>query len=136
LTIFQELHVTATVVVTTPQTVATDDVRRAIRMLQEIKAPIAGVVENMSYFIDPVTSQKYFIFGEHGGEILAQDYGIPFLGQIPLDSVIREGSDVGTPVTASDHHQQKKYFNDIVDRLFAQIPFQVKPREGDVPATI
>ncbi|MEY4615436.1 MAG: hypothetical protein RJB66_396 [Pseudomonadota bacterium] len=125
LTIFQELHVTSSIVVTTPQTVATDDVRRAIRMLQEINAPIGGIIENMSYFEDPTTKQKHFLFGEMGGLLLAEQYEIPFLGQIPLDVQIREASDLGVPITTSGTSDQKQYFSVIIDRLLAQGKFKV-----------
>lgn len=126
LTMAQELHISAAVVVTTPQRVATDDVSRAIRMLQEIKAPIAGLIENMSYFIAPDTGAKYAVFGEDGGKNTAERYGIPFLGQIPLEMEIRAASDEGTPVAASGTPAQKAYFSAIVDQLLAQDRFKLE----------
>lgn len=126
LTMAQELHVTASVVVTTPQLVATDDVSRAIRMLQEIKAPIAGLVENMSYFIAPDTQNKYYIFGESGGKEIAEFYKIPYLGEVPLEMPIRISSDEGHPIAATGTEVQKKYFNDIVDNMLKNIPFKLE----------
>jgi ATP-binding protein involved in chromosome partitioning len=117
LTMAQELHVTAGVVVTTPQAVATDDVRRAIRMLQEVRIPIGGIVENMSGFVVPATGERIPIFGEGGGRALAQEYGVPFLGEIPLDMAIRESSDAGQPIAAVGTAAQKRPYEELVDRL-------------------
>ena len=87
LTMAQELPITAAVLVSTPQLLATDDVSRAIMMFKDIKVPIAGIVENMSYFIAPDTKNRYNIFGEGGGEKIAKKYGIQLLGQIPFDAL-------------------------------------------------
>jgi ATP-binding protein involved in chromosome partitioning len=125
LTMAQELRISAAIVVTTPQSVATDDVRRAIRMLKEIKAPIAGVIENMSHFVAPDTGKTYFIFGQGGGKRLAHDYEIPFLGEIPLDIEVRESSDAGMVPAATGSDDQKEYFSSIVGKLLAQGLFQL-----------
>lgn len=117
LTMAQELKVTAAVVVTTPQTVATDDVRRAIRMLQDVNIRIGGVVENMSGFVAPDTGKRYDIFGEGGGRSLAAAYGVPFLGAIPIDMAIRESSDSGKPIAAIGTEAQKRPYEEIVDGL-------------------
>lgn len=117
LTMTQELKVDSAIVVTTPQTIATDDVRRAICMLKEIKVPIGGIIENMSYFILPDSEKKYFIFGEGGGKMLAEEYHIPFLGQIPIDPEIRAASDGGFPIAVTGNEIQKNYFNSILKCL-------------------
>ncbi len=130
LTMAQELSITAAVVVTTPQPVATDDVRRAIRMLKDVKAPIGGVVENMSGFLVPGTTTRLPIFGEGGGQRLADEYGLKLLGQIPLDMAIREASDAGTPLAAVGTPEQKKPFEDVVDALFKAIEFRVDRKSG------
>ena len=121
LTMAQELPITAGVIVTTPQPVALDDVSRAIMMFKDIHVPIGGLVENMSYFIAPDTGTRYDIFGTGGGEATAEKYGIPFLGQIPLDMQIREHSDAGTPPVAMGEASQKGYYKTIADRLLEQI---------------
>jgi ATP-binding protein involved in chromosome partitioning len=121
LTVAQELPVAAAVVVTTPQTVATDDVRRALRMLLEVGVPVAGVVENMSFFVAPDTGATYRPFGEGGGRLLARDYGVPFLGEIPLDPAIRAGSDDGTPVAALGNATHQAIFADLAARLCAAV---------------
>jgi ATP-binding protein involved in chromosome partitioning len=119
LTMAQELPLAAAVVVTTPQTVATDDVRRAIRMLQEIAVPVGGVVENMSFFVAPDTGRTYHPFGEGGGRALASRYDVPFLGELPLDPGVREACDAGTPVVALGTPEQKAAWKAIADALLA-----------------
>ncbi|WP_457596091.1 Mrp/NBP35 family ATP-binding protein [Hydrogenimonas sp.] len=121
LTMAQELPITAGVIVTTPQPVALDDVSRAIMMFKDIKVPIGGLVENMSFFIAPDTGKRYDIFGTGGGEATARKYDIPFLGQIPLDMRIREHADAGTPPVAVGDETQKGYYKTIADNLLAQI---------------
>lgn len=122
LTMAQELRVTAGVVVTTPQAVATDDVRRAIRMLQEVRIPIGGIVENMSGFVVPGTGERIPIFGEGGGRALAEAYQVPFLGEIPLDVAIRQSSDDGKPIAAVGTDAQKRPYHAIADALLAAVP--------------
>lgn len=121
ITMAQELRLSGAVVVTTPQAVATDDVRRALRMLQEIGVKVAGVVENMSYFAAPDTGAVYRPFGEGGGRMLAEDYGVAFLGELPLDGRIREASDAGTPIAAVGTEAQKRAFQEIADRILANL---------------
>lgn len=119
LTLAQELPIAAAVVVTTPQAVATDDVRRALRMLRESRVPVAGVVENMSHFVAPDTGAVYRPFGEGGGRMLAEDYAVPFLGEIPLDARIRAAADEGTPIAAVGEPALKSVFAEIAERLLA-----------------
>ncbi|HSE20945.1 MAG TPA: Mrp/NBP35 family ATP-binding protein [Pyrinomonadaceae bacterium] len=98
LSLAQLVPVQGAVLVTTPQDVAIADVRRALRMFETVAIPVLGVVENMSYFIAPDTGNRYNIFGEGGGEKLAEQYHVPFLGSIPLGIEVREGGDIGIPV--------------------------------------
>jgi ATP-binding protein involved in chromosome partitioning len=125
LTIAQELPISAAVLVTTPQIVATDDVSRAIMMFKDIHVKMAGVVENMSYFVAPDTQIRYDIFGIGGGERIAKKYEIPFLGAIPLDIQIREASDKGEPPVTLGNDTQKKYFQDIVENIFKNSNFNL-----------
>lgn len=125
LTMAQELPITAGVIVTTPQLVASDDVSRAIRMFQDIHVPIAGLVENMSYFIAPDTGNRYDIFGSGGGERLSKRYNVPLLGQIPLDMQIREGSDNGEPPVALGTQEQKSHYQAIIANLLSGINFRL-----------
>ena len=116
LTLVQTVPVTGVVVVTTPQDVALADAKKAIAMFNQpqIKVPIIGLVENMSYFTPAeLPNNKYFIFGKEGGKRLAEDYDIPFLGQIPLVQSIREGGDIGIPVMVSDDKISQQSFMDL-----------------------
>ncbi len=125
LTMAQELPISAAVLVTTPQVVATDDVSRAIMMFKDIKIPMAGVVENMSFFIAPDTKNRYDIFGTGGGKKIANKYKIPFLGEIPLDMQIREASDKGEPPVALGNESTKKYYQDIVENILDNSKFSL-----------
>ena len=102
LSLAQLVPVQGAVLVTTPQEVSLSDVRRALRMFEQVAVPILGVVENMSYFVAPDTGNRYDIFGKGGGRKLADQYGVPFLGEVPLGMEVRESSDSGTPVVISD----------------------------------
>lgn len=126
LTLAQELPIAAAVVVTTPQAVATDDVRRALRMLRESRVPVAGVVENMSCFVAPDTGAVYRPFGEGGGRAVARDHGVPFLGEIPLDPGIRAASDEGTPPSAVGSAAQQEIFAGLAERLWEAL----EPRDA------
>lgn len=125
LTMAQELPITAGVIVTTPQLVASDDVSRAIRMFQDIHVPMAGLVENMSYFIAPDTGTRYDIFGSGGGARLAMRYNIPLLGQIPLNMDIREGSDNGEPPVVLGSDELKSYYKEIVENMLKAVKFKI-----------
>ncbi|NNM43791.1 MAG: Mrp/NBP35 family ATP-binding protein [Chlamydiae bacterium] len=85
LTILQEAVLSGAIIVTTPQEVALLDVHKATQMLEKMHVPILGVVENMSYFSDPKTGEKHFVFGKGGGRRFAEGRGLPFLGEIPID---------------------------------------------------
>jgi ATP-binding protein involved in chromosome partitioning len=97
LTLIQQVPLSGVVMVTTPQEVALADVRRGIRMFRETQVPVLGVVENMSWFACPGCGQKHDIFGTGGGGRVAAQYGLPLLGEIPLDPSIRTGGDAGLP---------------------------------------
>lgn len=115
LTLLQSVPVTGVIVVSTPQDVALADAKKAIAMFgqTQLKAPIIGLVENMSYFTTEESPQhKYYIFGKEGGKRLAEEYDIPFLGQIPLIQDIRVGGDEGKPVMISENMNAKKAFQE------------------------
>ena len=115
LTIVQTVPVTGVIVVTTPQLVALADAKKGIAMFgqAQLKVPIIGLVENMSYFTPAeLPNNQYFIFGKNGGKNLAEEFDIPFLGQIPIVQSIREGGDSGVPIMASDDELTKKAFLD------------------------
>ncbi|MDR3712878.1 MAG: Mrp/NBP35 family ATP-binding protein [Puia sp.] len=135
LTLMQIVPVTGVIVVTTPQDVALADAKKGIAMFgqAQLKVPVIGLVENMSYFIPPhaagggatgsgttggsgatggsgTTDNRYYIFGKDGGKKLAEEYDIPFLGQIPLVQGIREGGDTGVPAMVGDDPATRKAF--------------------------
>ncbi len=115
LTIVQTVPVTGVIVVTTPQLVALADAKKGVAMFSQaqLKVPIIGLVENMSYFTAAeLPENKYYIFGKDGGKNLAEEFDIPFLGQIPLVQTIREGGDIGVPIMLSDDETTKKAFED------------------------
>lgn len=113
LTMIQTVPVTGVIVVTTPQLVALADAKKGIAMFgqAQLKVPVIGMVENMSYFTPAeLPDNKYYIFGKNGGKNLAEELEIPFLGQIPLVQSIREGGDLGIPIMVSDDEISKKAF--------------------------
>src|SRR5215213_6760213 len=115
LTLIQTAPVTGVVVVTTPQDVALADARKGIAMFgqAQMNVPVIGLVENMSYFTPAeLPNHKYYIFGKEGGKRLADEYDLPFLGQIPLVQNIREGGDIGVPVMMGDDEITKAAFSE------------------------
>lgn len=113
LTLMQTVPVTGAVIVTTPQDVALADAKKGIAMFgqAQMNVPVIGLVENMSYFVPAeLPDNKYYIFGKEGGKRLADEYDLPFLGQIPLVQSIREGGDQGVPIMMSDDLVTKKAF--------------------------
>ena len=101
LTLAQSLPLTGSLIVTTPQAVATVDVIKAMEMFRKVEVPLLGIVENMAYFIAPDTGNRYDIFGSGGAAQLSQRLNVPLLGQIPLGMAVREGGDLGTPAVIS-----------------------------------
>ncbi len=120
LTIVQTIPVTGVIVVTTPQTIALADAKKGIAMFSQaqMKVPIIGLVENMSYFTPAeLPENKYYIFGKDGGKNLAEEYEISFLGQIPIVQSIREGGDLGIPVMVSEDEITKNAFYDFAGKV-------------------
>ncbi len=110
LTLMQTVPVTGVVIVTTPQNVALADAKKGIAMFgqAQINVPIIGLVENMAYFTPAeLPDNKYYLFGKDGGKNLAEEYDLPFLGQIPLVQNIREGGDAGIPAMAGSDELSK-----------------------------
>jgi ATP-binding protein involved in chromosome partitioning len=119
LTVVQTVPVTGVIVVTTPQLVALADAKKGIAMFgqAQLKVPVIGLVENMSYFIPPgngteLAANKYFIFGKDGGKNLADEFDLPLLGQLPIIQTIREGGDTGVPAMVGDDDSTRRAFMD------------------------
>jgi len=102
LTLAQKVPVTGAVIVTTPQDIALIDARKGLKMFEKVNIPILGVVENMSIHICPNCGHESHIFGTGGGEQMCKDYGVDFLGALPLDIMIREQADSGMPTVVAD----------------------------------
>jgi ATP-binding protein involved in chromosome partitioning len=102
LSLSQTVPVSGAIVVTTPQTVSLADTRRAVRMYEKLNIPVLGIVENMSHFVCPDCGRESDIFGKGGGERLAGELGVAFLGRIPLYEPIRQGGDAGVPIVISE----------------------------------
>lgn len=98
LTLTQRIPLTGAVIVTTPQEIALADVRRSISMFRKVNVDILGVIENMSYFVPPdMPEKRYAIFGEGGGKTVADESGVPLLGEVPINILMRQGGDEGLP---------------------------------------
>ncbi|MET0752424.1 MAG: Mrp/NBP35 family ATP-binding protein [Pyrinomonadaceae bacterium] len=130
LSLAQLVPVQGAVLVTTPQTVSIADVRRALKMFETVAIPILGIIENMSYFIPPdMPEKRYNIFGEGGGRKLADEYNVPFLGEVPLGIEVREAGDKGVPVViAEPDSPQAKAFRAVAEEVARQISIEaMKP---------
>ena len=101
LSLAQSVPLMGSVIVTTPQSIALSDVRKAVAMFQKLNVPILGVVENMSEFVCPHCKKKSEVFSHGGAESLSKKYGVPVLGRIPLDPTVCETGETGNPVCAS-----------------------------------
>jgi len=107
--------------VTTPQEVALSDVRKAYSMFEQLQVPVLGIVENMSYF-ECAHGERYHLFGNGGGEALAERYEVPFLGAVPISMSIREGGDLGIPVVVSQPESlQARALSDVASQVAAQV---------------
>ncbi|HHY49832.1 MAG TPA: Mrp/NBP35 family ATP-binding protein, partial [Alphaproteobacteria bacterium] len=128
ISLVQQVPLSGAVIVSTPQDLALIDARKAIDMLARTGVPILGIVENMSYFVAPDTGRRYDIFGHGGAEAAAAAMGLPFLGAIPLVMRIRESSDAGRPVVATDPDgPEAGAFRAVAAKLLADTP-QLRPQ--------
>jgi ATP-binding protein involved in chromosome partitioning len=130
LSLAQLVPVQGAVLVTTPQTVSIADVRRALKMFEQVAVPVLGVIENMSYFIPPdMPEKRYNIFGEGGGQKLASEYNVPFLGEVPLGMEVREAGDAGVPVVVAEPDSpQAQAFRKVAEEVARQVSIEaMKP---------
>ena len=129
LTMAQSVPLSGAVIVSTPQDLSLIDARRGIAMFRQVNVPLLGVVENMSYFVCPHCGGRSDIFAHGGARHEAEKQGAPFLGEIPLDAVIRETSDGGAPIVASapDTAQAKAYI-ELATRVRASLYEGQTPR--------
>jgi ATP-binding protein involved in chromosome partitioning len=136
LSLSQTVPVSGAVVVTTPQTVSVADTRRAVRMYQKLNIPTLGLVENMSHFVCPNCRHESDIFGKGGGEALAEELAVPFLGRIPVYEPIRIGGDTGVPITVGDKNSPAaESIRAAAARLAAQLSI-ASYKKTPIPLTI
>ncbi|MBE4749557.1 iron-sulfur cluster carrier protein ApbC [Corallococcus sp. ZKHCc1 1396] len=125
LTLSQSVRAAGAVLVTTPQDVALADVVRAKQMFDKVHIPVLGIVENMSQFICPHCSKATHIFNHGGGRKAAEMFGIPFLGEIPLDLKVRESGDSGVPVVVgAKDSPEAKAFQDVARNVAGRVSAQ------------
>ena len=123
LTLVQATNITGAIIVTTPQEVAIGDALRGAKMFERVNVPVVGIVENMSWFECPHCGKPSPIFGEGGGERLANELGLPLLGQIPLYTRVREGGDLGRPIVVADAQSSAaRALASIAERVSEQVP--------------
>jgi ATP-binding protein involved in chromosome partitioning len=136
LSLSQTVPVAGAIVVTTPQQVSLADSRRAIAMYKKLNIPTLGIVENMSYFVCTNCQHEAEIFGHGGGEQMAADLGVPFIGRIPLYQAIREGGDSGVPLVISEPDSPAaRAFLAAAERAAAQVSIASFTRQT-IPLTV
>ncbi len=123
LSIIGEMKISAAVIVSTPQQVAVADVVRGVEMFrnEQVHIPVAGVIENMAYFTpEELPDNKYYIFGKGGARKVAEEYDVPFLGEIPIVQSIMEGGDSGRPGSTFDERVEEVY-REIADKIVGNV---------------
>ncbi|WP_456472811.1 Mrp/NBP35 family ATP-binding protein [Methanocaldococcus sp.] len=120
LTIMQTIPLDGAIIVTTPEEIAILDVKKSITMANKLNIPILGIIENMSGFVCPKCGEITYIFGKGGGEKAAEEFGVEFLGRIPIDVKAREAQDKGIPMVLMDC-QAKKEFEKIVEKIINKL---------------
>lgn len=122
LTLTQKVPLTGAVIISTPQDVALADVKKGMNMFKKVDVPVLGIVENMSYYLCPDCGHRAHIFSHGGAKVQAEQFGIPFLGEVPLVEDIREDADAGKPIVVArpDSEQAKKY-GEIAQNVIAEM---------------
>ncbi len=136
LSLSQTVPVAGAIVVTTPQQVSLADSRRAIAMYRKLNIPVLGIIENMSHFVCPSCGHDADIFGHGGGEQMAGDLDVPFLGRIPVYQPIREGSDTGVPLVVKEPDSPAaRAFMAAAERTAARVSIASYARGDVIPLT-
>jgi ATP-binding protein involved in chromosome partitioning len=137
LTLAQKVPVSGAVIVTTPQDIALLDARKGLKMFQKVEVPVLGVVENMSIHICSKCGHEEHIFGEGGGQAMAEQYGIQLLGALPLDINIREETDSGKPSVAADPESRiSEIYREIARKTAAKLSLQAKDYAAKFPRIV
>jgi ATP-binding protein involved in chromosome partitioning len=134
LSMAQEAPIAGTIIVTTPQSVSLEDALKAVTMFEKLQVPVFGVIENMSYFLCPHCGERTDVFGHGGARAAAEELGLDFLGELPLDVRVREGSDSGVPIVESDPDSPvAQAFMEIARRVAARTSVQRFSTEAPSP---
>ena len=137
LTLAQKIPVSGAIIVTTPQDIALLDARKGLKMFEKVNVPVLGIVENMSIYICPQCGHEEHIFGQGGGQRMAQDYGVDFLGSLPLDAKIREDADGGHPSVVSDPQGRvAELYREIARHAAAKLSQQAKDYSTKFPSIV
>lgn len=131
LTMAQRVPMTGAVIVSTPQDVALLDTKKGLNMFRKVEIPVLGIIENMSYFACPHCGERTDIFDHGGARKTAESFGADFLGEIPLDIVIRENADAGTPVVMKEADgPHARVYGEIADKVWFKVMDQMNGSKG------
>jgi len=137
LTLAQKVPVSGAVIVTTPQDIALLDARKAYKMFEKVEVPVLGVVENMSIHICSKCGHEEHIVGEGGGQRMAEEYNVNFLGALPLDITIREEADAGKPTVAAEPDSRiSQIYREIARRTTAKLSQKAKDYSAKFPKIV
>jgi ATP-binding protein involved in chromosome partitioning len=137
LTLAQKVPVSGAIIVTTPQDIALLDARKGFKMFEKVEVPVLGIVENMSIHICSQCGHEEHIFGEGGGQRMADQYGVDFLGALPLDMRIREETDGGKPtVVAEPDSRIAQIYREIARKAAAKLSLQAKSYAAKFPSIV
>jgi ATP-binding protein involved in chromosome partitioning len=134
LTLCQKVPVTAAIIVTTPQDIALLDAKKALKMFEKVEVPVLGIIENMAVHVCSNCGHAEHVFGEGGGERMAEQYGVPLLGSLPLEMSIREQADVGFPtVAARPDSASALAYREIARRASAKLAQRARNKSFGLP---
>lgn len=137
LTLCQRVPVSGALIVTTPQDIATLDAKKALKMFEKVEVPVLGIVENMALHTCTQCGHSEHIFGSGGAARMAEQYGVPLLGSLPLDIRIREQADSGTPTVAADPHGAlAQAYAEIARRSAAQLSIRARSKSIQFPKIV
>jgi ATP-binding protein involved in chromosome partitioning len=135
LSMAQEASIAGAIIVTTPQSVSLEDATKAVVMFEKLQVPVFGVIENMSYFLCPHCGERTDVFGHGGAQTAADELKLDFLGEIPLDTRLRESGDSGAPMVSSDLESPvSQAFMEIAKRVAAKASVQRFSAEAATPS--
>jgi ATP-binding protein involved in chromosome partitioning len=137
LTLCQKVPVSAAVIVTTPQDIALLDAKKALKMFEKVEVPVLGIIENMAIHVCSNCGHAEHIFGEGGGARMAEQYGVPLLGALPLDIRIREQADGGTPTVAVDAQADlAERYREIARKAAGRLSLQARNKSITFPSIV